>query len=489
MKLWQRIASAALVVAGVAAFVVLSPALPAWLLVACMGAASFFVAYLRRPAKPAALQIEIRTLRKRILETRLARMLGAPRTPRGRRSMFWDDEFDDDDVEVDECSIDVPLLETQIGRYATWKPHYQVQLLGWVQEYVQWCGRNKRFVCDTWQSNIARIALPVLLGITKPENFSSVRRMPDDAIRSRSLLFANSVENYDPEQFEPFRATIEEMWGGRVIIERAPDFGPGVVRIRTMPVLPKTIAFTPSPIAVEIIFGTDLLTGEVVALDVRKLPHLLIMGTSGFGKSMFLHQLITQLVCTPPDAVDRVILVDLKGGVEFKVYEQVDGRVTAVWRFDDVVTAVGDLVTLMEKRQDEMLEQRKRTYSGGKVFFIVDEFAQIQLYPVEGKEGRQTHERLLANLNRLSMLGRAAGIVICAAIQKATTDVMDSSFRTNLQGQVCFRVPNRLAAASMFGSIDELKFDPVALARGQFIFYDPTIGETRYLQAHVVTDT
>jgi hypothetical protein len=62
---------------------------------------------------------------------------------------------------------------------------------------------------------------------------------------------------------------------------------------------------------------------------------------------------------------------------------------------------------------------------------------------------------------------------------------MDSSFRNNLQGQVCFRVPNRLAAASMFGSTEDLKLDPTELRRGQFIFYDPIAGETRYLQAHV----
>ena len=63
------------------------------------------------------------------------------------------------------------------------------------------------------------------------------------------------------------------------------------------------------------------------------------------------------------------------------------------------------------------------------------------------------------------MLGRAVGIVIIAAIQKATTDVMDSSFRTNLQAQVCFRVANRLMAASMFGSTEDLKLDPIALRR------------------------
>jgi DNA segregation ATPase FtsK/SpoIIIE-like protein len=203
---------------------------------------------------------------------------------------------------------------------------------------------------------------------------------------------------------------------------------------------------------------------------------------------VFLHQLVAQLLQCHPDEVEELILIDLKGGVEFRQYAEVDERAVVVWKFDDVVSQVQNLVELMELRFSLMVPRGLRAWPGQRVFFVVDEFAQIQLYPVEGKEGREVHQRLLANLNRLSMLGRAAGIVICAAIQKATTDVMDSSFRTNLQGQVCFRVPNRLAAASMFGSVDELMLDPIALPRGQFIFYDPTIGETRYLQAHVMSD-
>jgi hypothetical protein len=139
----------------------------------------------------------------------------------------------------------------------------------------------------------------------------------------------------------------------------------------------------------------------------------------------------------------------------------------------------------MDQRLLAMRTELRRSWRGPRVFFIVDEFAQIQLWPVTTREEKAVHDRLIANLNKLAMLGRAVGIVIIAAIQKATTDVMDSSFRANLQTQVCFRVANRLMAASMFGSTEDLKLDPIALPRGWCIYHDPTVGETRYLQVHV----
>lgn len=293
--------------------------------------------------------------------------------------------------------------------------------------------------------------------------------------------------------FERHREYLEQLWGGPVEILPAtsagmPRHGAVVVRPAEQGVaaepageaLPKVIPLSPPPDG-RIVLGTDVFTGEVVAREVSVLPHMLIMGTSGFGKSVFLHQVVSQLAGRPD--VERVHIVDLKGGVEFQRYTA--GNVRTVWQFEDVATTVRALIGTFESRLREMVMRQERTWRRPRTFLIIDEFAQIQLWPVVGKEEKAARDRLLADLNRLSMLGRAVGIVLIAAVQKATTDAMDSSFRNNLQGQVCFRVSSRLAAASMFGSTDDLRLDPVSLPRGRFIFHDPTVGETLYLQAHV----
>jgi hypothetical protein len=448
---------------------------PGWALCGFLGLlAALWKAFRRGPdATPA----DLRNLRLRVLQVRLAKLL--------RGSPVWDDDYDRDEFIAELKRVNEKLV---LGEFASMAEDRQTAALkeagrlltvaqrhGWMSDY-----------CRSWSRPSARLVLPAVLGLTKFDDVA-MGDNPPWRFELGHVQYGHTRFGYRPQQFEPHRSIIEEMWGGPVIIETAPDWSPGCVRIRPAPKLPAQIPLA-LPADGRVTLGTCLFSAEVAAIAVHDIPHLLVMGTSGFGKSVFLHQLVSQLVRCPAEAVEAVTLVDLKGGVEFMAYADADLRVRMVWRFEDVVKAVADLVALMEARQAEMMQKRWRTYQGKRVFFVVDEFAQIQLYPVEGKEGRQVHDRLLANLNRLSMLGRSAGIVLVAAIQKATADVMDSSFRANLQGQVCFRVSNRLAAASMFGSVDDLKLDPVTLPRGRFIFYDPTIGGTRYLQAHVVPE-
>ncbi len=335
-----------------------------------------------------------------------------------------------------------------------------------------------------WHSPLVKFRLPVLLGI-HADNFWMCRENLTATGADHYSYWGPTVV-YSVADFEPHRETIEGIWQGPVIIEPMPGQPAGVL-IRPAPKVPQMIPLTGLQ-RNSVIFGTDLLTGDVVRLGVRQIPHLLIVGTSGFGKSVFLNQIITQLLAADYDEVAQLELVDLKGGVEFHSYAYKSNRVRVVWDFYDVVETVESLVELMLNRQDEMVANNWRTYPGERVFFVVDEFAQIQLYPCETKDEKATHARLIANLNRLSMLGRAVGVVLIAAVQKPTTDVMDSSFRMNLQGQICFKVPNRLLASTMFGSVEDLRFDPVKLRKGQFIFYDSTNGVMRYLQSHVAPD-
>lgn len=220
-------------------------------------------------------------------------------------------------------------------------------------------------------------------------------------------------------------------------------------------------------------------------MKISDMNHTLVMGTSGFGKSVFLNQLL-QGIAYNRHTFDQVVLVDLKGGVELWPYQARGDQFRVVYRFDDLGPLVAELVGTIEQRLESMRLNGQRMWPGGKTLFVVDEYAQIQLSPEATKEERQKKQELLANLNKVSMLGRAAGVLIWAQLQKGTTDVMDSSFRANLSTQICFKVPNKLTAAGMFGSTDELLVDPVKLPKGRFILYDASNGETHYLQARVV---
>ncbi len=235
-----------------------------------------------------------------------------------------------------------------------------------------------------------------------------------------------------------------------------------------------------------IILGTDIFTGEVVRRQLPALTHTLVAGTTGFGKSVFLHQLISQLVRRAD--VERLYLIDFKCGVEFCHYEGRGDHVHIIWEFPDLIRVVGELFELMQRRLLELRERRQRNWAGSRIVVVIDEYSEIQLAPAE----KAVRMRLLDDLNRLAARSRGAGIVIVAATQKPTTDAMDSSFSANLPTRVCFRVASNLVASMVLGTIEDLRRDaglePVMLRRGWCIMRDSVAGELRYLQPHVAPE-
>lgn len=237
-----------------------------------------------------------------------------------------------------------------------------------------------------------------------------------------------------------------------------------------------------------IFLGTNIRDGKPYWKAIETFQHHLIVGMSGYGKSVFLNQLL-QGVRHNIASYEAVYLVDLKGGVELIEYADYGEKFHVRYRYEDLHELVQSLCTMMDERLTEMREKRVKKWSGKRILFVVDEYAQIALQMPDTKEDKAAHNKLLANLNRLSMLGRAVGVLLWIQLQKSTTDVIDSSFRNNLQAQVCFRVQSRLNAAGLFGEAKDLEIDPVRLRRGQCIYYDDATGETVYLQAHMRTET
>lgn len=232
-----------------------------------------------------------------------------------------------------------------------------------------------------------------------------------------------------------------------------------------------------------VVFGTEIESGADFVVPFDRLQHMLIAGVSGSGKSVFMHQLLCQLVNAPQ--VDQMYLVDLKGGVEFNRYS--GGKVRVIWRYADVVAVVDELVALMEARQDEMRERGLQNWPGGRTFLVIDEYAEIQsdIDAASTPDEKRVAKRLSGNLVRIARRARALGIVLVCALQKPTTDAMDSALRNNLGCRICLRVATRALASSMLDDLDELPVDPVKLRTGRYIYYDASRGVRRYVQAHV----
>ena len=242
----------------------------------------------------------------------------------------------------------------------------------------------------------------------------------------------------------------------------------------------------------EIFYGFNVRTGERYYNNLEKIPHHMVVGQSGSGKSVFLNQIIASVLYNI-DAFEKVYLVDLKGGVELAKYAPLHDALQLVDDYDDMPGLVAELYQTLRNRLKEMRDTGETLYKGKHILFIVDEYAQINQFEPITKEEKENHKQLLSYLNRISQLGRATRITIWAQLQKATVDNISASFRNNLQTKICFKVHSNSDAATVFGNTDDLP--GVAsiggfknLAKGRFILSDDVNGERIYMQAAMMDD-
>ena len=264
--------------------------------------------------------------------------------------------------------------------------------------------------------------------------------------------------------------TVETLDGTSLLLTKRPE-------------LPTLIPFRPDMLRKgAVLFGVDQLTAEPYYVPLDKLSHVLVGGQSGVGKSVLLNQCLRSLLFNL-DLIDDLILVDLKGGVELSRYKDLSPKIRFVKTYDELPELAEGLVATMYERLAELECRGELSVKSGYRIVIIDEFAAIQQRTFKAKEDKERHAALLANLNLLAQQARATGIKLWAQLQKPTADNMDSNFRTNLQSVLCFFMPSKLNAASMFGELDGLPADPTKLGKGEFVFRDDGQNRTVLLKS------
>ena len=196
-------------------------------------------------------------------------------------------------------------------------------------------------------------------------------------------------------------------------------------------------------IPVPLLLGKNVAGDEVVE-DLSKMPHLLVAGASGKGKSVCLSSLINGfLMCRTPEQL-RLILVDPKGGTEFKVYEKLPHLLVPV------VTDVRQVVVALRWAANEMARRQKviadsgtsdiREYNASAagermpyIVVVIDELADIMI-----QAGRDVEPVL----GRLMALARATGIHLILATQRPDVKVISGTIKANIPGRVAFATTN-----------------------------------------------
>lgn len=190
----------------------------------------------------------------------------------------------------------------------------------------------------------------------------------------------------------------------------------------------------------QLIMGADT-DNQRQFTDLAKQPHMLVAGTTGSGKSMFLHQVIISLLLRNPSL--QMIAVDTKK-VEFNAYEKLS-NFRYISEASDAVTALQGLIDVMEQRYTIFAEKGYRDidqaiadgYKISPIVFIVDEFADLIMHDGYSKIIEES-------VVRLAQKARAAGIHLVIATQRPTANVITGLIKANIPSRVCLHVNNAM---------------------------------------------
>lgn len=241
------------------------------------------------------------------------------------------------------------------------------------------------------------------------------------------------------------------------------------------------------------------ITNEVFMVDLAKIPHLLVAGATGQGKSVGLNAIITSLLYKKHPNELKFVLIDPKK-VEFSVYTKIAPHFMAVVDEDDepiitdvtkVVRTLNSLCKLMDSRYDMLKLAGARNIKEYNAKFvnhrldltkghdfmpyivvIIDEFGDLIM--TAGKE-------IELPIARIAQLARAVGIHMVIATQRPTTSIITGNIKANFPGRIAFKVSagidsktilDRTGAQQLIGRGDMLYLNGNEPVRVQCAFVD-----------------
>lgn len=193
-------------------------------------------------------------------------------------------------------------------------------------------------------------------------------------------------------------------------------------------------------------------TGKNFSLDLAIQPHILIAGSTGGGKSVFLSQLIASLAVQKDPSELEFILVDTKQ-LDLTLFSSLDHVSNMIDKVEDLHKGLDWLLSEVRRRTEAMKGLARNLTEYNKVYgkqlpyivLVIDELADViqqdkELAKDEDKETKRT--RISAKLTQLAAISRAAGIHIICATQRPSIEVISGNFKTNFPTRISFKLPS-----------------------------------------------
>ncbi|MDP2820594.1 MAG: DNA translocase FtsK 4TM domain-containing protein [bacterium] len=263
-----------------------------------------------------------------------------------------------------------------------------------------------------------------------------------------------------------------------------PNTKRAAVMIRSLIEAPE---FQESNSLLKISLGKDV-AGDLLFADMEKMPHLLVAGATGSGKTIFLNTLINSLLYKNSPETLRLILIDPKR-VEFSFYEGIPHLLTPVIHdASRAINALNWLVKEMEKRFAILSEESARNINGYNaimikkkeplmpfIVLVVDELADLM-----STRGRD----LEAVIVRLAQMSRAVGIHLVLATQRPSVEVLTGLIKANITSRVAFQVASQVDSRTI---LDIAGADKL-LGRGDMLFISTNFTKPKRIQGALISE-
>jgi len=233
--------------------------------------------------------------------------------------------------------------------------------------------------------------------------------------------------------------------------------------------------------------GRDV-SGNPRYADLARMPHLLVAGSTGTGKTIMLNSLILCLLYRNSPEILRFILIDPKR-VEFPVYQELPHLLCPViFDAQKTVNALQWLISEMERRFDVLSENGSRDMTSYNekvlregfqplpyIVLIVDELADLM-----AAKGREVE----AGIVRLAQMSRAVGIHLVLATQRPSVEVITGLIKANITSRITFQVASQVDSRTVLDMAGAEKL----LGLGDMLFVSAEIAKPRRIQGAFVSE-
>lgn len=247
-------------------------------------------------------------------------------------------------------------------------------------------------------------------------------------------------------------------------------------------------AFAQCSDSLPLVLGKDTI-GTNVVVDLARMPHLLIAGSTGSGKSVALNGMLVSLLCKKTPDELRLVLIDPKR-LEFASYADIPHLLVPIVTDPRKVTPILKwVVRQMEERYERMSvcgvrniqdynERMQHHPEYEKIPFIVvviDELADLMM-----TSGREVEDLI----TRIAQMARAAGIHLIVATQRPSVDVITGLIKVNFPSRISFRVTSKIDSRTILDANGADKL----LGRGDMLFLGSSDAMLRRIHGAYVSD-